>query len=127
MPALDGLPLTLDSSKVVKASISADSFYAVGVGPDVMGVGQAQIHATLTGTSAGSDVAIGEVTTDPYTVTPAESHYTVNFEVPVPAELNGKTLDGLTLSMELVGNQMFHGVFPADGSSTLTIGAFGTK
>jgi hypothetical protein len=127
MPALDAIPLTLDASKVIKAHISADSFYLAGVGPDVMGIGQPQIHATLAGTVGGAETTIGEVTTDPYTVTPAESHYTVDFEFQPPAELAGKVFSDLTLSMEIVGNSMFHGVFPADGSSTLTVGAFGKK
>jgi hypothetical protein len=127
MPALDALPLTLDGSKAIKAHISADSYYAFGVGPDVMGIGQPQIHAILSGTVDGAEVTIGEVTTESYTVTPAESHYEVDFEFPAPGELAGKVLTGLTLSMEIEGNAMFHGVFPADGTSTLTVGAFGTK
>lgn len=36
-------------------------------------------------------------------------------------------LDELTLTMEITGTQMFHGVFPADGTSTVTIGAFALK
>ena len=127
MPALDGLPLTLDGSKPIKASISVSSYYATGIVPDVMGVGQAQIHAILTGTSGGEELALGEVTTEPYTVTPAQADYKVDFEFPAPADFQGRALDGLTLSMELVGHQMFHGVFNADGTSTLTIGAYGTK
>ncbi|MFN2595202.1 MAG: hypothetical protein ABR579_09985 [Actinomycetota bacterium] len=126
MPALDGLPLTLDGSKAIKAHISADSYGAVGLGPDIIGIGQPQIHAKLTGTVDGNDVTIGEVTTDPYTVTPAAYHYTVDFEFPVPAELANKVLTGLTLSMDIEGKSLFHGVFPADGSSTLTVGAFAT-
>lgn len=127
MPALDAIPLTLDASKVIKAHISADSFYATGAVPDVMGIGQPQIHAVLTGTVGGAETTIGEVTTEPYTVTPAESHYEVDFEFQPAPELAGKVFSGVTLSMEIVGNSLFHGVFPADGTSTLTVGAFSKK
>jgi hypothetical protein len=124
MPALDAVPLTLDAAKPIKGKITTQSFYAVGVGPDVMGIGQAQLEVKLVGTSGGEEIVIGELTTDPYTVTPASADYVVEFEMQPAAELQGKVFDGLTLDLRLVGNQMFHGVLPADGSSTLTIGSF---
>lgn len=125
MPALDGIPLTLDAAKPIKGRISTQSFYLVDVGPDVMGIGQAELEVKLTGTSGGEEIVIGELTTDPYTVTPASAEYVVEFEFQPAAELQGKVFEDLTLSLELTGNQMFHGVLPADGTSTLTIGAFG--
>ena len=123
MPALDTLPLTLDAAKPILGKISTESFYAVGVGPDVMGIGAAQLEVKLTGMSVGEEIVIGELVTDPYVVTPATAEYVVEFEMPVPPELAGKTFEGLTLHLELSGDQMFHGVLPADGTSTLTIGA----
>jgi hypothetical protein len=124
MPALEGLPLTLDAAKPIKGKISAQSFYLVGAGPDVMGIGQAQLEVKLSGTSGGEEVVIGELTTEPYTVTPASADYVVEFEIQPAPELAGKVFDDLTLSLELTGNQMFHGVLPADGTSTLILGAF---
>lgn len=126
MPALDGLPLTLDAAKPIKGTIHVQSWYAAGAGPDVMGIGQAQIDVSLTGISGGEEVVIGELTTEPYLVTPAEANYVVEFEIEPPAELAGAVLDELVLSLEATGTQMFHGVFPADGSSTLVIGALAT-
>ena len=123
MPAIEGLPLTLDAAKPIKGSISASSYYAVGVGPDVMGIGQAELYVKLVGTSAGEEIVIGELTTDPYTVTPAQADYIVEFELTPAADLTGKVLDDLTLELELRGNQMFHGVLNANGTSTLTVGA----
>lgn len=123
MPAVDGLPLTLDASKAIAGKISVSSFYAVGVGPDVMGIGEAQVDVKLTATSAGQEIVLGELTTEPYLVTPASADYVVEFEIVPDAALAGVVLDGLTLSMEITGDQMFHGVFPADGTSTLTLGA----
>jgi hypothetical protein len=127
MPALDGMPLQLDASKPIKASITTSSYIVADQVPVLMGVGQPQIHALLSGTSGGDGVLIGEVTTDAYTVTPTQGDYKVEFEIVPPAELQGKVLDGLTLSMEITGKSLFHGVFPADGSSTLTVGAFASK
>jgi hypothetical protein len=124
MAVTDGLPLTLDASKPIKGVISASSYYLQGVGPDVMGIGQAQLDVKLAGTSGGEEIVIGELTTDPYTVTPAEADYTVEFEITPPEELAGKVFESLVLSLELTGNQMFHGVLNADGTSTVTIGAF---
>ncbi len=124
MEALDGVPLTLDAAKVIKGSIDIHSFYAVGVGPDVVGVGQAQLEVRLAGTSAGAEVVIGELTTEPYMVTPASADYQVDFEITPPPELAGKVFDSLTLSLESTGTFVFHGIFTTDGTSTLTIGAF---
>jgi hypothetical protein len=123
MPFAEGLPLTLDAAKPIKGVINVQSFVLAGAGPDVMGIGQAQLKVKLAGTSAGEDLVIGELTTDPYTVTPASADYVVEFEITPPPEMAGKVFDSLTLSMQLVGNQMFHGVFPADGTSTVTLGA----
>lgn len=124
MPALDGVPITLDAAKPILGKISTESFYLAGAGPDVMGIGEAQLEVKLTGMSGGEEVVIGELVTDPYIVTPATADYVVEFEMPIPPELAGKVFEGLTLNLELSGHQMFHGVLPADGSSTLTIGAF---
>lgn len=124
MPFLEGLPLTLDAAKPIKGSISAESFYLVDVGPDVMGIGQAELYVKLVGTSGGEELVLGELTTDPYLVTPAQANYTVPFEITPPADMAGKVFDSLTLTLELQGDQMFHGVLNADGTSTVTMGAF---
>jgi hypothetical protein len=127
MPAADGLPLTLDAAKPITGVINVQSYYAVGAGPDVMGIGQPQLEVKLAGTSAGEEVVLGELTTDAYTVTPASADYVVEFEI-VPAEESaGTVLDDLTLTLQVTGNSMFHGVFPADGTSTLTLGGFALR
>ncbi|MGH2756054.1 MAG: hypothetical protein ACRDLB_16705 [Actinomycetota bacterium] len=123
MAAIDGLPLTLDAAQPIKGTINVQSYYFVGAGPDVMGIGQPQLEVKLAGTSDGEEVVIGELTTEPYTVTPASADYTVEFEIVPPEELVGTVLDDLTLTLQITGNSMFHGVFPADGTSTLTLGA----
>lgn len=124
-PAVDGLPLTVDTTKPVTGTLYVQSWYLTGEVPDVMGIGQPQIEIKLTGMSAGEELVIGEHTTDAYTVTPAEPNYTVEFEFEPSADVAKKVFEELTLSLEVVGNSMFHGVFPADGTSTMTLGGFG--
>jgi hypothetical protein len=124
MAAVDGLPLTLDAAKPIQGVINVQSFYFAGIGPDVMGIGQPQLEVKLAGVSGGEEVVIGELTTDAYTVTPASADYVVEFEIVPPEELAKTVLDELTLTLQVTGNSMFHGVFPANGTSTLTMGGF---
>ena len=124
IPAVDGIPLTLDATKPIRAKLAVQSWYFAGVGPDVMGIGEAEVHAVLTGVSGGEEITIGEATSEPYVVTPASADYEVEFEIQPPAELAKKVFEEITLSLQTQGNQLFHGVFPADGSSTLTFGTF---
>ena len=129
MPALDGIPVTLDASKPITGKISAESYYLFGppAQGDVMGIGQAELSVKLVGVSGGEEIVIGELTTDPYLVTPASAEYVVEFEIDPADELQNKVFESLTLHLELTGDQMFHGVLPADGTSTLTVGAYETK
>ena len=103
MQAIKGVPLTLDASKVIKGKISVDSWYLAGADYDVMGTGLAQIDVTLSGESGGEEVVIGELTTEPYVVTPASASYVVEFEMQPAAELTGKVFKSLTLTMEATG------------------------
>ena len=127
IPAIDGLPLTLDASKTIRAKLAVQSWYFAGLGPDVMGIGEAEVHALLTGVSGGEEITIGEATSEPYLVTPASANYEVEFEIQPAEELNNKVFEEITLSLQTQGNQLFHGVFPADGTSTLTFGTFALK
>ena len=126
MPALDGLPITFDAAKPIKGTISTQSFIFAEEAPVIMGMGEAQLEYSLVGLSGGEEIVIGEGVSDPYVVTPAEIDYVVEFEIEPAPELQGKVFEGLTLNLELTGPQMFHGVLPANGTSTLTLGAFGT-
>lgn len=121
--AVDGLPLTVDATKPIKGVIVVES-YALALGPDVAGVGQPSVVITATGTSAGQDVAIGEFTSDPYVVTPNQVEYPVEFEIAVPAELDKKVLDGLTLTWRVTGPSMFHGAVQPEGTTNFTMGAY---
>lgn len=126
--AMDALPLTLDAAKPVKGTFVMGSYTLAvladnGLGQP-LGAGQAEWEIILTGTSGGEEITIGEVTTEPYLVTPGTGDYEVTFEITPAAELAGKVFDELTLSLEQVGPTLIHGAIGTDATSSLTIGAF---
>ena len=82
-----------------------------------------EIVVTVTGTSEGADITLGEATAE-YVVTPDSPDYEIDFEIQPGADVAGKVLDGLTVTVDVTGNTLFHGVIPTDGTSTLTVGAF---
>lgn len=126
--AVDGLPLRLDAAKPVKGSFVFGSYTLAALADtpagQPLGVGEAEWHIVLTGTAAGSEVMIGEVTTEPYTVTPGTGDYPVTFEITPAADAAGKVFDSFSLSFEQAGNATVHGAVSADATSTLTVGAF---
>ncbi|HEX2240275.1 MAG TPA: hypothetical protein VHJ82_03935 [Actinomycetota bacterium] len=127
--AVDGLPLTLDTSKPITGSVTVQSYLLAGapMDVDVVGVGQAVLTVVLTGTTGGEEVTIGEFESAPYLVTPAEIEYVVEVEIAPDEALNGKVFDSLTMSLKNIGNSLFHGVYPADGTTQLTFGALVKK
>lgn len=125
--AVDGLPLTLDASKPITGSITVSSYTLNDIGPDVVGIGNAVLQISLTGTSGGEEVTIGEFESAPYMVTPAQQDYVVEVEITPDEALNGKVFDSLTMSLKNTGNSLFHGAYPADGTTQLTFGAFVKK
>ncbi len=100
-----------------------DSFVLDGNAPIPMGVGQAEVQIILTATSGGAELTLGETTAE-YLVTPQTTDYEIEFEIVPAADLAGKVLESITFSAEVVGNSAFHGSIPADGTSTITLGAF---
>jgi hypothetical protein len=129
--AVDGVPLRFDASKTVQGNFNFGSYTLAaladqGLGQP-LGVGEAEFQMVLTGTSKGTDVVIGEVTTEPYAVTPGTGDYAVSFEITPSQESSGKVFDALSLSFEQVGSATVHGALSADATSTLTLGAFKKK
>ena len=124
----DGLPLTLDAAKPVTGTFEMGSYTLAALADNglgqPLGVGEAQWHIILTGDAGGEDVAIGEVTTETYVVTPGTGDYEVIFEITPAAEVDGKVFDGLTLSLEQIGPTLIHGAIGTDATSSLTLGAF---
>lgn len=121
--AIDGLPLTLDAAKPIKGHFQMDSYVLAAEAPAPMGVGQSEVVVTVTGTSGGEDITLGEATAE-YAVTPQSTDYEIDFEIQPGADVAGKVLDALTVTVDVKGNTLFHGVIPTDGTSTLTVGSF---
>lgn len=126
--AIDGLPLTLDAAKPIMGDFVMGSYTLAALADNglgqPLGAGEAQWDIILTGTSGGEEVTIGEVTTEPYMVTPGTGDYEVTFEITPPAELAGKVFEALTLSLEQTGPTLIHGAIGTDATSSLTLGAF---
>lgn len=127
MAALDGVPLTLDPTKKVTGKLIVGSYTLAalsgtpaGIG---LGVGEAQWDIVVSGESGGDTVTIGEVTTEPYLVTPGSGDHEVTFEITPGADLAGKVFNTLQLSAIQTGSATIHGAIVTDGSS-MTLGAF---
>ncbi|MFN2526997.1 MAG: hypothetical protein ABR505_12175 [Actinomycetota bacterium] len=121
--AIDGLPFTLDGSSEINGSVTVRSYLVVGIArKDVVGIGQPVLEVTLVGSIDGEDVKIGEFVSDPYTITPAARDYTINFHMEPPWWLSGRIVEGLNLKLRTSGRSVFHGFYPADGSTHVNLG-----
>ena len=109
----DGVPLVLDATKPLSGEIYtySGSCFDPGTGvvpcaPTGVGAGQASIDITVTGTSGGNEVVLGEHT-ETFAVTPGDPHKTsVSFEL--DDALNKKKFDSLTLTFYPHGAALFH-------------------
>lgn len=120
IPALDGLPLSLDVTRPIHGKVRVDSRHLIG---DFfpLGAGQAQLRVTVVGVVAGEEVTVGNFTSEPYTVTPAETEHWVEFRIEPAAALEGAELADLSLGLEVLGPTAFHNFFSADGQSSMTV------
>ncbi|HEX2240276.1 MAG TPA: hypothetical protein VHJ82_03940 [Actinomycetota bacterium] len=121
--AIDGLPFTLDTSRDITGTVTVRSYLAVGVARrDAVGLGQPVLEVTLIGTLDGQEFIIGEFTSEPYVITPVARDYRVNFHMTPQGWLHGKEIQGLLLKLRTSGSSVFHGFYPANGSTRLSLG-----
>lgn len=121
--AIDGLPFTLDASRQITGSVTVRSYLAVGIARrDAVGLGQPVLELTLIGTFEGQEIKIGEYVSEPYTITPADRDYSVNFHMDPAPSLFGRSVEALKLKLRTSGHSVFHGFYPANGSTHLTLG-----
>lgn len=119
-PALDGLPLSLDVTRPIHGTVTVHSRYLVGwVVPS--GGGVAQLTVTVAGTAGGKEVTVGTFTSEPYTVTPDELEYEVEFRIDPDEALAGDALTDLRLGPEVTGPNVHHNLYYADARSTMTL------
>lgn len=108
----DGVPFNLDATKAITGVISIRSYF-VGVG-----AGPASVTVTLTGTSGGEEVALGEFSTE-YTAVPATTH-TFEYEIDPDDALNMKEFTGFTATVTPDGTTVgMHGVIEHDTPPSL--------
>ncbi|HYO61324.1 MAG TPA: hypothetical protein VEU29_05445 [Actinomycetota bacterium] len=120
LPAVDGLPLRIDVTRPIQGEITVSSRYLIGYYV-VTGAGQAQLEVTVAGTVGGQEVTVGTVTSEAYPVTPDRAEYRVEFRIEPDAALAGATLTGLRLGLEVVGPNVNHNLYYADGKSAVTV------
>ena len=119
-PALDGLPLRLDVGRSIHGTVTVNSRYLVGwVVPG--GAGQAQLRVTVAGVAAGDEVTVGSFTSEPYLVAPHQMEHEVEFRIDPDAALAGATLTDLRLGLEVLGPNVHHNLYYADGLSAVTL------
>lgn len=118
-PALDALPVRLDVARPIEGTVVVNSRYLIGYDYPV-GAGQAQLEVTVAGTVAGEEVTVGTVTTDAYSVTPDRVDYEVGFRIDPDPALAGAALTELRLGLEVVGPNVNHNLYYADGRSAVT-------
>jgi hypothetical protein len=120
IPALDGLPLVLDANRTIRGAVTVSTRPLWGYTGEY-GAGPSQVRAIVTGFVDGEEVLVGSATSEPYVVVPTQAEYEVEFEIDPDAELAGAALTELTLGLKVVGPNVRHNYFYADGQSTLTI------
>ncbi len=119
-PAVDGLPLRLDAARPIEGTVVVNSRYLVGYNFPA-GAGQARLEVTVAGVVGGEEVTVGTVTTETYAVTPDRVEYEVKFHVEPDGALAGATLTDLRLGLEVLGPNVNHNLYYADGKSTVTV------
>lgn len=120
VPALDGVPLKLDVSRKITGRIRVKSRYVWGTFGGT-GIGRPQLRAGVIGLAKGKEVLVGVTTTEAWTITPLETEHVVEFEIAPDPELAGVELEGLTLTLEIIGPATGDNHFSTNGQSTLTI------
>lgn len=119
-PAIDGVPLKLDVKRPILGRVTVRSTSLWGFFGH-LGVGEARVMARVTGVAGGEEVIVGETVSEPYTVTPEEDDYVVEFRIDPDAALAGVTLDALNLELEITGQVAGHSSFLPHGGSSLTL------
>lgn len=122
--ATDGVPFVLDAAKKISGVIGVSSFKGAAQNPGGVSAGLARLEIAIDGTTAEGSSALGNVVVE-YVVTPDKGTYEVEFEMDVPAELDKKTLTGLSITLRNRGATVLHGFYTVDApDSQFTVGAW---
>lgn len=130
-PAVDGIPLTLNTAKDVTGEITVQSFSGSPTlpAPPYTSAGQATLVVNLTGTAAGESEpkAIGTAS-NTYIVTPDTGSYTTEFTITPDKALEKAVFTELQLETYVRGATALHGFFELDDpASFITIPTWAKK
>ena len=129
--AIDGIPITLDSSKPISGSIwtSGASCAVSGVpcSPAGVSLGEMITVVTVVAKVGDEEITIGEQE-ETYQVQPGTVQE-IKVNIPIDAALNGKTFDSIELRTWQHGKSAGHGVINTNGdtSSYISIPTFAKK
>lgn len=116
-PAIDGIPLKLDTSKPITGEI-----YVMGLFPlvgDYPGVsaGQVRLTAKVVGEVAGEEKVLGEYVEE-WVAKPGDPPHAVMVEIKPDVALEGAQFDSLTLMTRIGGASAGNGVYKLDDPSS---------
>lgn len=118
--AIDGIPITLDSSKPITGSIWTSGL-ACAVGgvpcsPAGIAIGEMITDITVVGKIGDQEIKIGEQE-ETYQVVPGTVQE-IKVNIPIDAALNGKTLDSIEVRTWQHGESVGHGVINMNGETS---------
>lgn len=116
-PAIDGVPLKLDTSKPITGEIYTEGLFPL-VG-DYPGVSAGQVHLTIqfVGETGGEEKVLGEFV-DEFTAVPGSDPHLSEVEIALPAELEGAEFSSIKMRTRFGGASVGHGVLKLDDPSS---------
>ncbi len=114
-PSIDGMPLTLDSSRPIQGVLDLQN--------DVAGVGQVTLDFTAEALVNGDGIVVG-TDSENVVVTPAASDYPVSFTITPTAQLDKVDLSGIDLNVYIHGAYSDSGYIGNSGASYMTVPAW---
>lgn len=128
-PAIDGIPLTLNTAKDITGEITVHSFSGAPTlpAPPYTSAGQATLVVNLTGTTGGESKVIGTASNS-YLVTPDKGTYTTEFKMTPDKALEKAVFTELQLETYVRGTTALHGFFELDDpASFITVPTWAKK
>ena len=116
-PAVDGVPLKLDTSKHITGEVSTSGLFPL-VG-DYPGISAGQVRLTIkfVGVTGGEEKELGEFV-DEFVAAPGAAPHTSMVDIALPAELEGAEFESITMMTRFGGASAGHGVLKLDNPSS---------
>ena len=116
-PAVDGVPLKLDTSKHITGEIYTQGLFPlVGDYPGIS-AGQMKLTIQFVGETGGEEKLLGEFV-DQFTVVPGADPHLTAVDITLPAELEGAEFSSIKMRTRFGGHAVGHGVLKLDNPSS---------